>query len=84
MKFYSVRFVFPTKCVTFNKDTEYEFKDSMKDFFTDSMEEALLLDPKNYDYIDLIGVKSYYRVISKYNECGRVWIKQCENKTFYL
>ena len=71
---YSARYDFPKMGVTFNPGTEYEFKNSMIDFYGNSLDDLLKIDVSNHERINLDEVKSYDRIISKWDFYLERWI----------
>lgn len=64
-KKYLVRYDFPKMCVTFNPNTKYEFKNSIIDFYGDTLEEVSSVDVSKCEFIDLSNIKKYTKHIWK-------------------
>jgi hypothetical protein len=76
-----VRYNFPRMCVTFNPNTEYEFKNSVYDVFADSLDELLCTDicTRKNVIINLKNIHSYRRIVHKYDKRLERWIKMHED-----
>lgn len=79
---YSARFSFPKMCVTFNPGSNAEFKNSMIDFYGNSLDDLLKIDVSNHDRINLDGIKSYDRIISKWDFYLERWITVDSSKVY--
>lgn len=77
---YMARFSFPKMCVTFNPGTDTQFTNSMKDFYSNSLEDLLKIDLHKNECIDMDKVSSYRRIIWKcINRKTDEWEKICED-----
>lgn len=65
MSQYTIRYSFPLNCVTHNKGSKHEFKDSMIDFYTDDIKEAIEHDILYREEIDLSKIPYYTKSIWK-------------------
>ena len=77
---YMARFSFPKICVTFNPGTDARFTNSIKDFYSDSLEDLLKIDLHKNECVDMSKVSSYRRIIWKcINRVTDDWEKVCED-----
>ena len=76
---YCVRFSFPKMCVTFNPGRDEEFKNSMIDFYSDSLDALMQIDPCKHERINMRGVKHYDRIISKWDAHVNMWVNVCSD-----
>lgn len=76
---YSARYDFPKMCVTFNHGTEYEFKSSIYDFYSNSLDALLNIDVHKCECIDMSKIRKYRRIISRYDRSIGMWIKVRED-----
>lgn len=73
MKTYTVRYDFPKNAVTFNKGTKQEFKNSIIDFYGDSLEDVSSVDISKCEFIDLSNIKHYTKIIWKRSDSCNYW-----------
>lgn len=74
-KKYLVRFMFRGNDVTMNTGTAHEFKTSLIDFYTDSLDEAYSIDPTDLDNVDLSKASEISKGIWKRNDCNKdLWV----------
>ena len=77
---YLARFSFNKPCVTFNPGTDAEFKNSMKDFYSNSLEDLLKIDLHKNECVDMTKVSSYRRIIWRCTDRLKdTWAKVCED-----
>ena len=77
---YLARFSFNKPCVTFNYGTDDQFADSIKDFYSDSLESLLKIDLHKDISVDMSKVSSYRRLIWRCtNHKTDHWAKVCED-----
>ena len=79
---YMVRFSFPKLCVTFNQGTKYEFKSSLIDYFSNSIDEITKIDCKNDKRINLSQIHSYRKLIWEFEEVTDRWTRLKEETIF--
>lgn len=70
-KKYLVRFMFRGNAVIMNTGTAHEFKTSLIDFYTDSLDEAYSIDPTDLDNVDLSKASEISKGIWKRNDCNK-------------
>lgn len=73
-KKYLVRYDFPKMCVTFNPNTKYEFKNSVIDFYGDTLEEVSSVDVNKCEFIDLSNINKYTKHIWKKSDSNDNYI----------
>lgn len=74
-KKYLVRFMFRGNAVTMNSGTDQEFKTSLIDFYTDSLDEAYSIDPTKHCNVDLSKTSEISKGIWERNDCNKdLWV----------
>ena len=74
-KKYLVRFMFRGNAVTMNPGTAQEFKTSLIDFYTDSLDEAYSIDPTERCNVDLSKASEISKGIWKRSDCNKdLWV----------
>lgn len=77
---YCARFSFHKPCVTFNPGTNAQFTNSIKDFYSDSLEALLKIDLHKEECVDMSKVSSYRRIIWRHIDSVKdEWAKVCED-----
>ena len=79
---YMVRFSFPKMCVTFNPNTRHEFKNSVIDYFSNSLDELIKIDCKNDKNINLSQIHNYRKLMYEFEEVSGIWFKLKEESIF--